>query len=66
MLVGCWSRRGLQGRGPVPHTICRADSEAGDAWRWKSGDVVYRCADGEVHYSGAPNLEPLVCNAMLP
>jgi hypothetical protein len=28
--------------------------------------VVYRCADGEIHYDGAPNLEQVICNAPLP
>ena len=46
-----------------PRMICRAGPDARDAWLWKSNDVMYRCADGEVHYSGAPNIEKLVCSA---
>jgi hypothetical protein len=49
-----------------PRTICRAGEEPRDAWLWKADDVVYRCADGEVHYSGAPNLEQVICSATLP
>ena len=48
-----------------PRMICRAGGEARNGWRWKDGAVVYRCADGEVHYAGAPNLEQLICNATL-
>ncbi|PZS39127.1 MAG: hypothetical protein DLM62_09945 [Pseudonocardiales bacterium] len=48
-----------------PRTICRAGGEARNGWRWKDGDTVYRCADGEVHYNGAPNLEQLICSATL-
>ncbi len=49
----------------TPTTICRAGKEATNGWRWKADGVVYRCADGEVHYSGAPNLEQAICNASL-
>ncbi|MBV8542819.1 MAG: hypothetical protein JO063_09925 [Pseudonocardiales bacterium] len=48
-----------------PRTICRAGEEARDAWLWKADDTVYRCADGEIHYAGAPNLEQVICNATL-
>jgi hypothetical protein len=48
-----------------PRSICRAGEENRNAWLWKADDVVYRCADGEVHYPGAPNLEQVICNATL-
>jgi hypothetical protein len=48
-----------------PSTVCRAGGEARDAWLWKADDVVYRCADGDVHYNGAPNIEQVICNAVL-
>lgn len=48
-----------------PRTICRAGGEPRNGWRWKDGDTVYRCADGEVHYAGAPNFEQLICSATL-
>jgi hypothetical protein len=40
--------------------------EGRNAWLWKADDVVYRCADGEIHYPGAPNLEQVICSARLP
>jgi hypothetical protein len=49
-----------------PRTLCRAGGEARNAWHWKADGVVYRCADGEIHYSGAPNLEQVICSAALP
>jgi hypothetical protein len=49
-----------------PRTICRAGEESREAWHWEADGVIYRCADGEVHYDGAPNLEPVICNARLP
>ncbi|MGH3825605.1 MAG: hypothetical protein ACRDQX_00295 [Pseudonocardiaceae bacterium] len=49
-----------------PRTICRAGTEAREAWLWKADDVVYRCADGEIAYAGAPNVEQVICNATLP
>ncbi|HEY6424080.1 MAG TPA: hypothetical protein VIY28_12700 [Pseudonocardiaceae bacterium] len=49
-----------------PRTICRAGDEPLNAWLWKADGVVYRCADGEIHYNGAPNLEQVICNATLP
>lgn len=48
-----------------PRAICRAGPDPREAWLWKSDNVTYRCADGEVHYSGAPNFEKLVCSASL-
>ncbi|HSL08243.1 MAG TPA: hypothetical protein VK887_09715 [Pseudonocardiaceae bacterium] len=48
-----------------PTTICRAGEEMLEAWRWEADGVVYRCADGEIHYHGAPNLEQVICNASL-
>ncbi|MDQ4102317.1 MAG: hypothetical protein M3186_00855 [Actinomycetota bacterium] len=48
-----------------PRTICRAGGEARDAWLWTADNAVYRCADGDVHYDGAPNLEQVICNAVL-
>jgi hypothetical protein len=48
-----------------PRTICRAGEEMQEAWRWEADGVVYRCADGEIHYNGAPNLEQVICNASL-
>jgi hypothetical protein len=48
-----------------PRMICRAGEEPRDGWRWSSDGVVYRCADGEIHYNGAPNLEQVICNAPL-
>ena len=48
-----------------PRTICRAGEEPLNAWRWKADGVTYRCADGEIHYSGAPNLEQVICNVSL-
>ncbi|MBV9011015.1 MAG: hypothetical protein JO272_03000 [Pseudonocardiales bacterium] len=48
-----------------PRRICRAGEEATNAWLWKADDVVYRCADGEIHYPGAPNLEQVICSARL-
>ncbi|HEX8758474.1 MAG TPA: hypothetical protein VF734_00555 [Pseudonocardiaceae bacterium] len=49
-----------------PRTICRAGEEQREAWRWEADGVAYRCADGEINYSGAPNLEQVICNAPLP
>ena len=49
----------------TPRLICRAGPEPRDGWRWKADGVVYRCADGEIHYNGAPNLEQVICNAPL-
>lgn len=49
----------------TPRTVCRAQEEPRNAWRWRSNGVEYRCADGEIQYSGAPNLEPVICNATL-
>ncbi|MGH3710638.1 MAG: hypothetical protein ACRDRQ_21595 [Pseudonocardiaceae bacterium] len=49
-----------------PRTICRAGTEPRNAWLWKADGVLYRCADGEIHYDGAPNLEQVICNAPLP
>lgn len=48
-----------------PRTICLSGEEARDAWLWKADEVLYRCADGEIHYDGAPNLEQVICNATL-
>lgn len=48
-----------------PRMVCRAGPEPRNAWLWKSDNVTYRCADGEVHYSGAPNLEKVICSATL-
>ena len=48
-----------------PQTICRAGTESRNAWLWKSDSWMFRCADGDVHHSGAPNLEKLVCSARL-
>jgi hypothetical protein len=45
--------------------ICRAGEEPRDGWRWISDGITYRCADGEIHYNGAPNLEQVICNAPL-
>ncbi|HEY3894060.1 MAG TPA: hypothetical protein VGL88_01695 [Pseudonocardiaceae bacterium] len=46
-------------------TVCRAEAEPRNGWRWKADSIEYRCADGEIHYSGAPNLEQVICNAAL-
>jgi hypothetical protein len=51
-----------------PARFCRApggDGEARNAWRWQVDGVVYRCADGRVHYEGAPNPETVICQATL-
>lgn len=48
-----------------PRTICRAGEEPRGAWRWEADGVVYRCADGEINYDGAPNPEQVICNASL-
>jgi hypothetical protein len=67
-----WFKDGCFGdwdKGPTcyqPRMICRAGGEGRNAWLWKADDVVYRCADGEIHYPGAPNLEQVICSAMLP
>jgi hypothetical protein len=66
-----WFRTGCYGDGKggedcyQPHAICRSGPEARNAWLWKSDGLTYRCADGEVHYNGAPNWEQLVCSATL-
>jgi hypothetical protein len=49
-----------------PRTICQAGEDMREAWRWEADGVVYRCADGEINYDGAPNLEQVICNATLP
>ncbi|MGH3755224.1 MAG: hypothetical protein ACRDRP_21530 [Pseudonocardiaceae bacterium] len=49
-----------------PRTICDAGQGRREAWRWEADGVVYRCADGEINYDGAPNLEQVICNATLP
>ncbi|MGH3776384.1 MAG: hypothetical protein ACRDRR_11735 [Pseudonocardiaceae bacterium] len=49
-----------------PVTICQADEDMREAWRWEADGVVYRCADGQINYDGAPNLEQVICNASLP
>ncbi|MGH3896894.1 MAG: hypothetical protein ACRDTA_01320 [Pseudonocardiaceae bacterium] len=49
-----------------PTTICDAGADRRDAWRWEADGVVYRCADGQINYDGAPNLEQVICNAVLP
>jgi hypothetical protein len=49
-----------------PRTICHAGEDMREAWRWEADGVVYRCADGEINYAGAPNLEQVICNATLP
>jgi hypothetical protein len=49
-----------------PRTICHAGEDMREAWRWEADGVVYRCADGEINYDGAPNLEQVICNATLP
>lgn len=49
-----------------PLEICRAGDEGGrNAWRWKTEDEEWRCADGEVQYEGAPNPETVICSAEL-
>ncbi|HET9257048.1 MAG TPA: hypothetical protein VFO16_17875 [Pseudonocardiaceae bacterium] len=48
-----------------PRLICKAGPEPRDGWRWKADGVEYRCSDGEIHYSGAPNLEQVICNATM-
>ena len=48
-----------------PRTICRAGEESREAWRWEADGAVYRCADGEINYDGAPNPEQVICNAPL-
>ncbi|MGH3696986.1 MAG: hypothetical protein ACRDRX_23910 [Pseudonocardiaceae bacterium] len=48
-----------------PAAICRAGEESMEGWRWNADGVTYRCADGQIHYSGAPNLEQVICNAPL-
>jgi hypothetical protein len=48
-----------------PRAICRAGADSRNAWLWKSDGWTFRCADGDVQYSGAPNLEKLVCSARL-
>ncbi|MGH3814979.1 MAG: hypothetical protein ACRDUV_21465 [Pseudonocardiaceae bacterium] len=49
-----------------PTTICQAGEDMLHAWRWEADGVVYRCADGQINYAGAPNLEQVICNASLP
>lgn len=48
-----------------PAAICQAGEESLEGWRWEDNGVTYRCADGLIHYSGAPNLEDVICNANL-
>ncbi|MGQ0716013.1 MAG: hypothetical protein ACT4NP_01640 [Pseudonocardiales bacterium] len=48
-----------------PITICQAGEDMRDAWRWEADGIVYRCADGQINYAGAPNLEQVICNALL-
>jgi hypothetical protein len=48
-----------------PRAICRAGEEQREAWRWEADGMVYRCADGEINYDGAPNPEPVICSASL-
>lgn len=49
---------------PLP--ICEAGNRGGrNAWRWEADGTVWRCADGEVQYDGAPNPETVICNARL-
>lgn len=35
------------------------------AWRWRDGATEYRCADGEVKFSGSPRWDFRICNAAL-
>jgi len=61
-----WFRNGCYGQDCYqPRAICRAGAESRNAWLWKSDGWTFRCADGDVQYSGAPNLEKLVCSARL-
>lgn len=48
-----------------PLASCHADGEGRNAWRWEADGTVYRCADGQVHYEGAPNPEFVICSATL-
>jgi hypothetical protein len=49
-----------------PLAICEAGDDGGrNAWRWEDDDTVWRCADGELQYEGAPNPETVICNARL-
>lgn len=48
-----------------PASICRAGEESLQGWRWMADGVTYRCADGTIQYSGAPNLEDVICSATL-
>ena len=67
-----WFRNGCYADGKggedcyQPRNICRSGPDSRNAWLWKGDNWTFRCADGEVHYSGAPNLEQLVCSARLP
>lgn len=55
---GCWTVNGLR-KCYRPITVCNGRN----AWRWWSGSVQYRCADGYVYHSG--NRYFRICSAYL-
>ena len=66
-LTGCY--RHPEGQACYePVEFCRAAGPDGgyrNAWRWESDNIIWRCADGQVYWEGAPSPDTVICNAKL-